>query len=400
MKIAPLCLTAVFCIVSATLWAQASDDPFARTFSNQNLVFELEARSGGYAGTVSVGGQAFSVQAQKLNATTLQGTYDYYGLAIPFQATLQGNTLTLSSEGEVFRLTRQGGSGAAKTEAGHLGEVVEPYWGIRFKSPEGWIPQKTPAGYLLGSHTKKGFILVMQHDYTNVEQLRAAASEGLIDENGTALQLSGEVEAFGKQGVAANFEGTVEWQPAKAYAVGLLSPHGGGVTILTAVETGSFSDDYRGYVRAIAQSMVFSKPETPPVAEGWKQKLNGARLTYMDSYYSGGVDGSYVGASEKEIIDLCPQGYFNFSGHSSLAVDGGTGGGYNASGFSGGNKQGSGTWEVVHRGNETVLTLRFHNGQVSEYTVTEEDGKTFLNGRRYFRTYANSPVESGRPQCW
>ena len=48
-----------------------------------------------------------------------------------------------------------------------------------------------------------------------------------------------------------------------------------------------------------------------------------------------------------------------------------------------------------------VLQLLFHNGTVQAYTLSFEDGKTFLEGRRWRRTCnPNDQVVEARPQCW
>ncbi|MEO0340546.1 MAG: hypothetical protein AAF242_15215, partial [Bacteroidota bacterium] len=49
---------------------------------------------------------------------------------------------------------------------------------------------------------------------------------------------------------------------------------------------------------------------------------------------------------------------------------------------------GSGEWKVV--GNfqgQAVLQLNFYSGEVYEYTLSMDDKKTLLNGKRYFRTW-------------
>ena len=120
----------------------------------------------------------------------------------------------------------------------------------------------------------------------------------------------------------------------------------------------------------------------------------------MWSYYSGGSDGAYAGGSQKTIIDLCPQGYFTFSDNNQMAVDGGFGAGYNASGYGSGSDKGNGQWQVVKRGQQPVLQLTFCDGRVQEYVLSYQDGKTYLDDRRFFCTYANDPVAEHRPQCW
>lgn len=278
--------------------------------------------------------------------------------------------------------------------------MSDPYWGIRLQAPDGWIGQAMEGGFLFGSHTIPGLMIVMPHDLTSLDAMRAEAQQGIVENDGTRLQLAGSLQPFGERGLRGEYQGTIQGQPARVHAIGLLSPHGGGATILAATEAGQYTDAYAGYAEALARSIAFTAPQTPPVADQWQQKLNGMRLTYLSSYYSGSADGSYVGSSSEATIDLCPAGYFHYGSSNSLSVDGGFGSGYNATGSSSGSDRGQGQWEVVYRGGQSMLLLRFHDGRTHEYTLTEEDGKTFLNGERYYRTGPNDPIAEHRPNCW
>jgi hypothetical protein len=109
----------------------------------------------------------------------------------------------------------------------------------------------------------------------------------------------------------------------------------------------------------------------------------------MESYYSSGPtvgDGEYAtggGYSNKEVIDLCAAGYFTKNSRSSVSVD--TGGAF---GNSSGGGAGAGTWKVVaNAAGEPVLKLIYHSGESEEYVLSYQDGKTYLNGYRYYRTY-------------
>ncbi len=306
-------------------------------------------------------------------------------------------TLLLVAQPATAQNSPRGNSGSQPVTSSN--EIIEKYSGIRFRIPVGWIGQKSEGGYVFGSKTEKGIMLMMPHEYSSLDVLRREAQSGIIDE-GTALYLQGKVTPFGKNGLAAKYSGIMQGQQATTYGIGLLSPFGGGVTILIAVESASYSEKHRKVAEALARSVKFFKPEVPPVAEEWKQRLNDSRLTYMWSYYSGGVDGSYAGGSQKTQIDLCAQGFFRYSDRNEMAVDGGYGSGYNVSGFDAGRDKGQGTWQVVGRGRQAVLVLKFRDGRVLEYTLSLEEGKTFLNGKRFFRTYRNAPVAEHRPECW
>ena len=100
----------------------------------------------------------------------------------------------------------------------------------------------------------------------------------------------------------------------------------------------------------------------------------------MNTYTSSGTGGY----SDKTVIDLCGQGYFNYYDNSSFSV--GTAGS-SAAGRSG--EQNSGTWTVL-RGDQgqAILQLTFKTGEVMKAVIEiDSEGKTYLDGTRYFRTY-------------
>ena len=386
--------------------APATAQNHAGTYRNAQMTIVLRAQGARYSGHIQLGGQQLPLTARTTGPAALQGTYSFQGQNYPFEATITNGEMTLTSEGTVYILTQQqaaagplAGGKSASAPAGK-NEIIEKYHGIRFRVPKGWIAQKNEAGYVFGSKTEKGIMLMVPHEFNSLDVMRQEARNGIIDE-GTALSLQGALTPFGKNGLAAKYSGTMQGQQATTYGIGLLSPFGGGVTILIAVETASYSNKYQKVAEALAKSVQFFKPEVPPVADEWKQRLNNSRLTYMWSYYSGtSVDGSYAGGSQRTQIDLCAQGYFRYSDSNQMSIDGGYGSGYNVSGYDAGRDKGQGSWEVVGRGEQAVLLLKFNDGRVFEYTLGLEDGKTYLNGKRFFRTYSNAPVEDHRPNCW
>ncbi len=291
------------------------------------------------------------------------------------------------------------------------GQKSFPALGITLTIPNNWVGQENEIGYAMGSYTEPGLIMVIPHQTRELDQLKQEARQGLADEQGTMLQLHGDLDAFGAQGIQAHFQGTISWQPAKAYAVGLINPHGGtGITILAISTVDQFTDMHKTLPQTIAESVIFEKVATSVSSinkstnvagagsADWAALLQNARLTYMNSYYSnsGSYDGYSTGGgySDKEVIDLCAQGYFRHSNSSSLSID--TGGTFGSSYSSG---QGDGTWKVTRDNQgQAILELTFLNGKVSQYVLALEDGKTFLNGYRYYRTYGTTTDDG--PDCF
>lgn len=279
------------------------------------------------------------------------------------------------------------------------GVVNYEHLGIQFTLPQGWVGQEVEGGYLIGSHTEPGFALLSTHESRTLEEIRSQLQQGIMEANGTQLQLQGILEPAGNKGLGGEFKGALEGQAVTAYVLSLLNPYGNGVIILAATAPEQYSAIHKQLAHQLASSMVFKAPTTPPVAEQWRQKFSNARLTYMDSYSSSGpsYDGYSTGGgySSETQIHLCAQGYFKFKSSSSVSID--TGGAF---GSSSGNNQGDGSWEITGNAQgQAVLKLNFNNGQIHEYTLTYQDNKTFLNGDRYFVTYGNDNPEY-RPDCF
>ena len=269
------------------------------------------------------------------------------------------------------------------------GRVDYKTLGISFTIPDGWVGQETEASFIMGSNTVAGFILLIPNGITSMSAMEMEARKGISEENGTFLQLDGELEKINNNTIGGEYKGLIEWSKCKAFMIGKVNPFGNGVTVLAATTSQLYSAEYKKLAKQVAASIQFSKPVLPEVSKQWSETLKNARLTYMNTVSS--YDGGF---SDKIVIDLCAQGYFRHSSNSSMAFD--TDAGF---GSSHANDKGAGTWKVTaNAAGQAVLQLNFNDGSISEYVITLEDGKTFLNGTRYFRTYGNTRNDG--PDCF
>lgn len=262
-------------------------------------------------------------------------------------------------------------------------EIREPAYGVGFKAPEGWQYQKNELGYLMGHNSVAGFITVTINPYNTIEAMRQGAYEGIQEEGGTALALQGEPVAYGNNGLAANFQGTMNWETATAYVIGLISPVGGkSISCMIISTPDQFTDIHRSTLESIADSFNFFKPEIPDAVKEWDEwfkTAGGCRLKYLSSSGSSDYGGGYSGSSSEATIDLCPNGSFSSSSSSemSMSIDAG-------SAFAASNDGGVGQWELSFNGTHPVLVLNFNDGQMAEYVLTYVEQKTYLNDTRYF----------------
>ena len=257
------------------------------------------------------------------------------------------------------------------------GKVDDPAWGMTFQVPAGWLAQRIDAGYLCRSESAPGFILLTPHLYRSLQELQSQSVQGLQADNGTDLSPSGDAVRFGNNGIKAEYGGTLEGTAARAVAIALLAPAGGGVTVLVGVQEESFGSSYHRLADAVARSVSFRKPTSGPAVEQWRRRLSGKKLTYLSSYTSG-MSGGY---SAQTVIHLCPGGGFSMESSSSVSVDV-----PGASGSSAGRDGGNGIWSVTAPAGTPVLELRFEDGSVRQYTLTLQQNALFLNSTRYYQT--------------
>ena len=269
--------------------------------------------------------------------------------------------------------------------------------GLSFTIPEGWVGQETQIGYLMGSNTVPGMVLLIPHDQPySVSEIESQLKAGIQDMNGTNLQLNGSITTT-ENAAGGEFSGTMEFQPVKAYILGLQNPHGNGMSIIAVTTPQLFGPQYQSLAEQVMLTVEFSKPAvaqstaTQQASNGesieeWKVWMQNVKLTYMESYTSispgasGMTGGGYSFSKE---IDLCGEGYFKFYGNSSISV-----GSDVSSGLSGSSNRGNGTWDIRKSSNgHPELVLNFNNGQSTSYVLTYEDKKLYLDGTRYFRTF-------------
>lgn len=126
---------------------------------------------------------------------------------------------------------------------------------------------------------------------------------------------------------------------------------------------------------------VASQREDTPLLNEWLGHLRGKRLTYMDSYASGGGSGGY---SDRWEADLCSDGTFIYRSSSMVSADVGGVGGYSAG--SGGAR---GIWRLVEQRGQAVLQYRMDDGTEDQALLTYRDGKTYFGDQRVFVTEDN-----------
>ncbi len=381
-------------------------DLLAGVFTDSNMRLELAGSGGRYQGKIQFKGSTYPVTAQSADGESLRGSFTSGAHRFDFTANLEGNTLTFVTGGTTYQLQRQAaagggfmGGGRKASTAGEEGTpafpaggtgpsprplpggqtVNDPSQGVRFSVPPGWKYAKQQAVYVIGHDTIPGTILVMPHQANSLQELAQAASEPLYQADDGQLMVTSQAATLASNMLAAEYGGMLQGRNVRGRIVGVVSPHGGGFLVMAGTNAESYGPQYAQWAEGIARSMTFAKPQAPPEAAMWKQKLAGMRVAYFKSGGSTDLSGSYSW-SDKRNIDLCSNGMFQSEGgfEGSLGTAGGS------AIMQPGTESNSGQWSIVGQAGQPALQLRHATGKVETFVLTTDGSKTYLDGVRWY----------------
>lgn len=161
-------------------------DPLAGVYQGDGITLELQRRGEGYTGAITVQGQRYPVTGE-FRGETLYGTFQAGGQTYMFAAKLEGGGLKLTSDGNDYRLARQGQAATPAGPANPLGGGA-PAAGGPFA---GTFALQTPKG-------------------TNVLTLQQQGDRvtgTLRTTDGTVFQVEGQVQGNLLAGVISSQEG-------------------------------------------------------------------------------------------------------------------------------------------------------------------------------------------------
>lgn len=252
--------------------------------------------------------------------------------------------------------------------------ITDAEMGLSFVPPAGWTAQKQGGGYLLGSNTHAGFIVMLPNQFRSLGEVQTAAGEGFVDQQqGIQLLPAGPFQQFAGNAIGAEFSGVIQGQSARAYAAAVLSPQGGGVTIIAATTTAAYSAAYAGFVQSLAASVQF----VPRAAGAGGGDASLAQWIAGKNYsYSGGSTLSGGSGTERQIM-FCPDGTFYSNTESS--------------------SYGTGSWGVASQSSNRarftirgdrrsgVIILQWQDGSTDEYRyqATGEEDVFLFNGIKF-----------------
>jgi hypothetical protein len=387
-----LVLLGMLGVNSFTTFSQ-TPDPYVGTFKAEqaDIVLNILQRNNRYEGVFTADGKQYNCVATRVVAG-ISGTYTDNGQAIEFSlgkllgeyfVTTQGVNIPMKRTSVTPSFSNSSAtnppSGATQpaqanvpTTSKSSGKMYTSASGYSFNGPAGWNLQgQQNDGFVFIRTGQQTILSVTPHAYSGIE----AISNDLFDQNDAAsnTHLKVRKERYGSNGVLAVFEGTMQGTPVVITTISLLSPHGGGVNFSTIAPRTEQSNEFLQLLKSMAASVTFSKPQSSPAAEQWRNRLNGKQLLYL---YTGS------GYSEKKTFDLCSNGTFISGGDTSASSSGGFGGDFSAVTQGGG----SGTWRTGVESGQVVLIFTFRNGSTSRFSLATAPNGTsvLLNGKKYF----------------
>ena len=391
----------VFCALCAALLSvslvhgqTAKADPLVGTVTNKQAGLGLSVsppQDGLYKGFFDYQGKRYPFTGFKLLGM-LSGEYTFEGNAVAFSLAKIGDVFYVTSEGVSIDVER---TSASPTPAGAPAEastssssappsgkevsnqappasgtrVGDPSSGYSFQLPASWTQTQENGSFIIKKTGLNAQIGLAPHNYSSLEEIRRNAFDVQDAESNTFLRAT--VAAYGANSLFIRYDGRAQGQAIVIEMISMVSPHGGGVSVVGSGAQADYSSQITTAMKTIANSVQFQKPQVSALAQQWKQRVSGKQLLFLQT-------GN--GSSDKITIDLCPAGRFEYYSNSS----------YMSGGFSqfsyAGQDTNSGTWKIITRGSQPVLQLFFDSGSLQEYQLsTRQAGNEIgLNGQRYF----------------
>jgi len=176
------------------------------------------------------------------------------------------------------------------------------------------------------------------------------------------------------KGIGAVFSGHLDGAAAKAYVINLINPYGHGITIVAAAPTSHYTDDYKKLARKIADSVIFSHPETSTQTTRWEKKLYDHQLTHIKKRND--TNNNQV---TKITYNFCRNHslHYAFNHHTSTDAS-------NRFSFSQSAEMGEGQWRIITDSHgKAHLQTRLDNDHTDSYIISAQDGTIYLNKEAY-----------------
>lgn len=203
------------------------------------------------------------------------------------------------------------------------------------------------------------------------EDVREASRSG-YHVQGMSLNPAGNAkETSSSKGWSMRFDvtGTIDITGVRGVLSGHVGKEGQGFIMLIA----SVPDLWKSFSStstSIHHSIAFTEYSGDDIVREWRRYLTGKRMRYMRTISGSSTDESYF---------LCSDGSFSETSSSSNYTSGG-----GVSVYGQGSGSNYGRWEIQPVNGQAHMILQYPNGEVYRMLLEDRDGKTIMNGSRYF----------------
>ncbi len=359
---------------------------FTGTFasSETGIILAIDKKSSKFEGEFTVQNQRFSCEAT-FSQGGLSGVYNDNGRKIAFTLVKFLGEYYLTTEGVNIPMKRnatapknaqpatsqaRNSSAVPSTPTANGQRLSNAFLGYAFNAPNEWQMKEENGSFAFGRGDQQVIITVAPHNYNDLSSLRNDTKN--VQDPNSNTYLNVRFDPYSETGAWVIFNGTIKGQPYIIATIALISPYGGGINIAVISPTSLYNESLSNTVRAMANTVSFTKPQTSALALQWKNRLKGKELLYL-------ATGN--GLSDKFSIDLCGNGQFAKKENSSYLSQT-----YTDNFTYAGRSGNEGRWDIMTRGNTPILVLRANDGQVFQYEISPRQASNELgmNGKRYF----------------
>lgn len=350
------------------------------------------------------------------DAANGQIVLQYQGLDLPGQYQVDGNQLVIELFDERTVYTRVGAAPMAAKAATAPGRVTTtpksaPAPGTKVATPASPEPapatggnwfratdngfdvqlsgdyrklQASAGGYVIGSNTLPGMVLVYPNPGLTAAEIAQGAAQGYSDET-MQLEPTGPARSFtagNGRGQQVPVRGRFDGQAVEGFLAGYTNGQGSGVTIVAVTSPESWAQ-MRSHADVMTSRVRLYTPEVSPRLQQARQALAGQSLVWShnSNQVSMNSDGYHTGSAVNafEAWHCCAGGRGRYEGSRSSSYQGG--------GLFGGSDSGPGAWDgqwsLDAQGEDFVLTFRFDDGSTGQWNVrVDENEEVYVEGRR------------------
>jgi len=136
--------------------------------------------------------------------------------------------------------------------------IIDKDLSIQFTIPEGWTATKKASGYIMGSSTISGFMMLEIQSFDSLNQLKKAMEAGIEQKDGTMLMPSSDLRLLGDQGVSGMYKGKIDDKEMTGFLMALFPRYEKKAAIcLSVAPTNLFNQSNMDQLKMLLRSIIF-----------------------------------------------------------------------------------------------------------------------------------------------